>query len=148
MVPDGRRVPNEHLRFVREQFPSRQTPGACLSRQELAELVNAWIFDHAHERTELDDKYIGKLERGVIRWPNKLYRQALRAVLMVQTDAQLGFYMQRRRRYSTGATVDDVDRQQFSAWPVRSWHCPGWICSGRPNQRRCRPRSDAQRSSR
>jgi hypothetical protein len=33
------RSPNEQLRFVRQQFPSRRTPGERLSRQELAELV-------------------------------------------------------------------------------------------------------------
>jgi hypothetical protein len=41
------REPNEQLRQAREQVPSRQTPGECLSRQEVAELVNLWV----HERT-------------------------------------------------------------------------------------------------
>jgi hypothetical protein len=112
VLPNDRmRSPNEQLRFAREQFPSRRTPGERLSRQELAELVNQWVFDHAEKRVELDENYIGKLERGVIRWPNTLYRQALRAILHAETDAQLGFYLQRRR--STGASVSDVDRQQF-----------------------------------
>jgi hypothetical protein len=104
--------PNEQLRFAREQFPSRRTPGERMSRQELAELVNQWIYDHAgQQRAELDDKYIGKLERGAIRWPGQRYREALRAILRAETDAQLGFYMQRRR--SARASVTDVDRQQF-----------------------------------
>jgi hypothetical protein len=107
------RGPNEQLRFAREQFPSRRTPGQRLSRQELAELVNQWVFDHTEERVELDENYIGKLERGVIRWPCRRYREALRAILHAETDAQLGFYMQRRRRGSVGASVTDMDRQQF-----------------------------------
>jgi hypothetical protein len=105
------RSPNEQLRFAREQLPSWRTPGERLSRQELADLVNQWVFDHCREMVELAENYIGKLERGVIRWPNMRYRQALRAILRAETDAQLGFYMQRRR--STGASVSDVDRQQF-----------------------------------
>jgi hypothetical protein len=101
--------PNDQLRQARERIPSRQTPGQPLSRQEVAELANQWIFDNAHKRIELDANYIGKLERGVIRWPQRQYREALRAVLRADADAQLGFYAERRR----AATVGDVDRQQF-----------------------------------
>ena len=108
---DCTRSPNEHLRFAREQFPSRRAPGERLSRQELAELVNQWIHDHGGERVELDENYIGKLERGVIRWPNPRYRQALRAILRASTDGQLGFYL--RPRAGTGASVTGMDRQQF-----------------------------------
>lgn len=101
--------PNDQLRQARELLPSQQAPGECMSRQELAELVNAWVFYHAGERVELDHNYIGKLERGVIRWPRRLYRQAFRAVLHAETDAQLGFYIHRHR----AGTVRAVDRQQF-----------------------------------
>ncbi|HZN71003.1 MAG TPA: hypothetical protein VFC00_04865 [Micromonosporaceae bacterium] len=100
---------NDQLRQARELLPSQRTPGECMSRQELAELVNEWVFYHGGERVELDHNYVGKLERGVIRWPRRLYRQAFRAVLHVETDAQLGFYTQRRR----SGTVRPVDRQQF-----------------------------------
>lgn len=102
-------IPNDLFRRARTRLPSRQTPGACLSRQELAELVNQWIFTHIGRVVELDDNYIGKLERGVIRWPGRRYRQAFRTVLRVESDAQLGFCGQRRR----SANVTDVDRQQF-----------------------------------
>ncbi len=101
--------PNEQLRQARERIPSRQTPGVHLSRQEVAELVNAWVYDRSGTRIDLDANYIGKLERGVIRWPHRQYREALRTVLRTETDAQLGFYGQRRR----SATVTTVDRQQF-----------------------------------
>jgi hypothetical protein len=101
--------PNDQLRRARERIPSRQSPGACLSRQEVAELVNEWIYERTGRRVELDDNYIGKLERGVIRWPNKLYRQALRTILRAGSDAEIGFYSRRRTREA----VSDVDRQQF-----------------------------------
>lgn len=88
--------PNDQLRQVRERLPSRQTPGESLSRQELAELVNTWIYQHKDWLVELDANYIGKLERGIIRWPSRLYRQAFRAVLGVEADSQLGFWGHRR----------------------------------------------------
>jgi hypothetical protein len=50
----------------------------CLSRQELAEWVNSYVWDHYSKRREWDGSYLGKLERGVIRWPNTLCRKALR----------------------------------------------------------------------
>jgi hypothetical protein len=80
-----------------------------LSRQEVAELVNEWLYRRYGTVVELDANYVGKLERGIIRWPGRSYREALRTVLRVDSDAQLGFYGRRRRPGS----VDDVDRQQF-----------------------------------
>jgi hypothetical protein len=62
-----------------------------MSRRELAELVNRYVWDNFRQRTGLDENYIGKLERGVVRWPNDLYRAGLRAVLGVGDDADLGF---------------------------------------------------------
>ncbi len=82
----------------------------CLTRQELAELVNAYIWDHHDKkRVELTSTYVGKLERGPIRWPSKLYREALRAILGVPTDAALGFVNARR----AVVRLEDVDRKQF-----------------------------------
>ncbi|MGH3940406.1 MAG: XRE family transcriptional regulator, partial [Pseudonocardiaceae bacterium] len=83
-----------------------------LSRQELAELVNAWVFEHTddHRLVELDANYIGKLEQGAIRWPRDALRRAgFRAVLGVSTDAELGFRRPRRGR----TMVRGVDRQHF-----------------------------------
>ncbi|MCE7005174.1 XRE family transcriptional regulator [Kibdelosporangium philippinense] len=87
---------NTLLREVRERTPSRQHPGDCLSRQELAELVNAHLWQMHGQRVEIDAGYIGKLERGVITWPGQLYREALRSILDVTTDAQLGLRNTRR----------------------------------------------------
>lgn len=104
--------PNDLLRRARESVESPSASGDCLSRQELAELVNAWVYEHTkgHRIIELDANYLGKLEQGTIRWPQDPDRRAgFRAVLGVTTDAELGF-----RRPQRGRTmVRGVDRQHF-----------------------------------
>lgn len=106
-------TPNELLRQARERLPSRQVPGEPLSRQEVAELVNQWVYERHEKTVELDANYIGKLERGLIRWPQALYREALRAVLRAENDTQLGFSGRRRR--SPAAPAADADRRQALA---------------------------------
>ena len=104
--------PNDELRRARERTESPHATGEPLSRQELAELVNAWVFEHTedHRVIELDANYIGKLEQGAIRWPQDPDRRAaFRAVLDMATDAELGFRRPRRSR----SIVAGVDRQQF-----------------------------------
>ena len=100
---------NEQLRHARERTESPSQPGESLSRQELAELVNAYLWEQHRERVELDYNYVGKLERGVIRWPNARYREALRSILGVSSDAALGLTNRRR----AVVKVADVDRKQF-----------------------------------
>ena len=92
---------NQLLRAARERTPSRQVPGEWLSRREVAEAVNMWIYENTKKTTTLDANYLAKLERGVVRWPSARYRAGLRAVLGVATDAELGFYPPRR----SGTTV-------------------------------------------
>ncbi|MGH4016287.1 MAG: XRE family transcriptional regulator [Pseudonocardiaceae bacterium] len=104
--------PNDQLRRARERIESPYASGDGLSRQELAELVNTWVFEHTedHRVIELDANYIGKLEQGKIRWPQEPERRAgFRAVLGVKTDAELGFRRPRRSRIM----VAGVDRHQF-----------------------------------
>jgi hypothetical protein len=102
--------PNDLLRRARERVESPHASGDCVSRQELAELVNAWVYEHHRRVIELDANYIGKLEQGTIRWMRDPERRAaFRALLGAATDAELGFRRPRRSR----TTVDDVDRQQF-----------------------------------
>lgn len=106
LVADG----NGRLRAARERMSSTDQPGECLSRQELAESVNAHVWRHHRELVEMDANYVGKLERGVIRWPGKLYREALRAVLNAPSDAALGFSNKRR----AVVKVAEVDRRAFA----------------------------------
>ncbi|WP_117673464.1 hypothetical protein [Micromonospora sp. MW-13] len=64
-----------------------------MSRQELADAVNAHAYSYARHRTAVDARYIGRLERGEHRWPFEPYRTALREVLGKATDADLGFFI-------------------------------------------------------
>ncbi|RCG22489.1 XRE family transcriptional regulator [Sphaerisporangium album] len=83
-----------------------------MSRQELADLVNAWVHERLGRVACLTANYIGKLERGLVSWPNADYRAALRDVLGACADRDLGF--RRPRRHAPGAiTVADVDRKDF-----------------------------------
>lgn len=68
-----------------------------MSRAELAQAVNEYIWQTRGERRELDAHTIARYERGVVRWPNEEYRDAFRAILRA-TDAELGFVPTRRRR--------------------------------------------------
>lgn len=100
---------NDRLREARYRTASLICPDDCLSRQELAELVNAWIWERHHKMKEASASYIGQLERGTIRWPGKLYREAFRAILGVSTDAALGFVNERR----AVVKLENVDRKRF-----------------------------------
>jgi hypothetical protein len=103
---------NNKLRAARERTASPTCPDEGLSRQELAELVNTWVWEH-HNKTVVvaTANYVGKLENGIIRWPGRLYREALRAVLGVSKDADLGFVNARSRR--AAVKLENVDRQQL-----------------------------------
>jgi hypothetical protein len=104
--------PNDRLRRARERVESPNATGEPLSRQELGELVDAWVYENTDPPRVIatDANYVGQLERGRIRWPQDPDRRAgFRAVLGVTNDAELGFRRPRRSR----STVADVDRQQF-----------------------------------
>ncbi|MFD1082537.1 hypothetical protein ACFQ3M_13165, partial [Micromonospora andamanensis] len=85
--------PNDLLRAARLAMRSPSGSGRPMSRQELAEAVNAWLYEHAGRRFAIHAGYIGNLERGTTRWPSAHYRTGLRAVLGKATDAELGFFI-------------------------------------------------------
>jgi tetratricopeptide (TPR) repeat protein len=64
-----------------------------MSRQEVADAVNAHLAASGERCAIVDANYIGKLERGVHRWPGESKRRALRVVLDVGSDRELGFYI-------------------------------------------------------
>jgi hypothetical protein len=78
-----------------------------MSRQELADAVNAYLAGKDDERYQreatLDANHIGKLERGEHRWLNDMRRDAFRHVLNATTDAELGFYITRGLRSESAA---------------------------------------------
>ncbi|MGH3833710.1 MAG: XRE family transcriptional regulator, partial [Pseudonocardiaceae bacterium] len=66
---------NDQFKDARENTESPTHPDYCLTREELAELVNAYIYDNYKKKeTEASANYIGQVERGEIYWPGKLYR--------------------------------------------------------------------------
>ncbi len=101
--------PNHLFQAARLRRESPEASGEPLARRELAELVNAWIYEHAGRETAIDANYVGKLERGLIRWPDALYREAFRAVLDIERDRELGFRRPRRAERHT----EEVNRNEF-----------------------------------
>lgn len=82
---------NHQLEAARQSVPSPRVPGACLSRDELAEAVNDWLHRNVGQSGALDGQYVGRLERGAVRRPGRDYRAGFRAVLGIEEDAELGF---------------------------------------------------------
>ncbi|CRK61809.1 Tetratricopeptide TPR_4 [Alloactinosynnema sp. L-07] len=82
---------NESLRAARERLPSRRVPGEAMGRAELAEAVNARLWNTTGKRFDLDARAVARWERGAVRWPGAHYRAALRHVLGAADDAALGF---------------------------------------------------------
>ncbi|MEU6562634.1 hypothetical protein [Nocardia nova] len=87
---------NMELCAARRALTSPVT-GHALSRDEVAEAVNAWAAAR-NIPIAMTGNYVGRLERGAFRWPNAHYREALRAVLGCASDAELGFRPPRRGR--------------------------------------------------
>ncbi|WP_428961624.1 hypothetical protein [Micromonospora fluostatini] len=76
-----------------------------MSRQEVAEAVNAWVWEHQGRRVYLGGAYIGKLERGEHRWPVAHVRAGLRGVFGVTNDASIGLYV----IYGLGRSVEAAE---------------------------------------
>lgn len=93
--------PNDLLAGARRRLRSPSGSGRIMSRQELAEAVNAYLWT-AHQITDnLDGTYVGHLEKGRHRWPGATRREGFRHVLGVATDADIGFYSTRGERASS-----------------------------------------------
>lgn len=63
-----------------------------MSRSELAGFVNEYIQARTGRPSVLAGKEVGRWERGEVRRPGKLYREALRVVLGGVSDEDLGFF--------------------------------------------------------
>ena len=98
-------TPNTLLTGARQRTPSPSGSGRAMSRQELADAINAYLFARYQMRCALDETYVGKLERGEHRWPNAKYREAFRATLHTHDDAELGFYIVRAASAPPSALV-------------------------------------------
>jgi len=65
---------------------------------QVAEEVARLVAAQTGRELAIDGNYVSKLERGVITWPNRAYRQAFRTLFGVANDADLGFYPSRTRQ--------------------------------------------------
>lgn len=111
-------MPNELLRAARESSPSRILPGEPMSRSELADAANEYLFTTTGERYDLDRHQIARYERGEVRWPSAPYRTALRAVLGADNDASLGFTRGSRSSASTVALPGGATSEGWEAASV------------------------------
>jgi hypothetical protein len=68
------------------------------TERQVAEEVARLVAVQTGRDLAIDGNYVSKLERGVITWPNRAYRQAFRTLFGVSSDAELGFYPSRTRR--------------------------------------------------
>lgn len=100
--------PNELLIQARLRTESPGSPGQSLTRRELADAVNDHVLRATGKRGAVDERHVGKWERGETTWPRKHYRAALRAILNVATDTELGFAIGHR-----AADDESVNRKQF-----------------------------------
>jgi transcriptional regulator with XRE-family HTH domain len=107
----GGREPNRLLSAARR--------ARRLTQQQLAEAVGAAHWRLFERDAAIDADHVSKLERGLITWPNKRYRDAFRAVLGVGHDAELGFYHHRGDTVAAGELTDggpevhNVRRNEF-----------------------------------
>lgn len=109
--------PNNLLRVARLSLRSPSGSGRPMSRQELADAVNAHAHAHTGRRSAVDARYIGKLERGEHRWPFEPYRTALRKVLGKATNADLGFFIIRGHAQDPEVSAEEPG-------PEGSWTSP------------------------
>ncbi|MGI5213389.1 hypothetical protein [Plantactinospora sp. CA-290183] len=123
-------MPNTLLRDARRGLASPHRPGQHMSRSELADAVNNALaqLNPGRDITAqyVDFRWVGKLERGDHRWPSAERRAALRQVLNVVRDVQLGLYSPRR---SSDAVVPHPSPPAIS--PVSGSHVDAELISGR-----------------
>jgi hypothetical protein len=92
---------NDQLRQARLRLASPSGSGRPMSRRELADAVNEYLWKVHERKGAIDADYVGKLERGDHRWPHDLYREAFRTALGAASDAALGFFVIRQAPSAT-----------------------------------------------
>src|SRR5581483_8276749 len=97
--PDTAVEPNRRLQEARRRLPSPLRPGKCMSRSEFVTAVNGRLHADGVFDADIDYDYVVKLEAGKHHWPRDgRRRSAIRAVLRVRDDAEIGFHRERRSR--------------------------------------------------
>jgi transcriptional regulator with XRE-family HTH domain len=103
-------TPNQRLRALRHAHGWTQ--------QQAADAVaNAVSAQTGKARpTGIDAQWIGRLERGERRWPNAVYRTALRTVYGAETDAELGLYGNKAAHHSSAAPHEAALPTAYAPW--------------------------------
>ncbi len=86
-----------------------------MSRRELAEAVNAWLWETTRQRYELDAHTLARYERGAVCWPGAAHRSGLRHVLGTARDAELGFWPARQHPAPTQPRPAPIESVQDAA---------------------------------
>ena len=63
-----------------------------MTENQIAEEISRLVVAQTGRDRAINGNYVSKLERGVITWPNRAYRQAFRTFFNAMSDAELGFY--------------------------------------------------------
>jgi hypothetical protein len=95
-----------------------------MTESQVAEEVARIVAAQTGRGHAIDGNYVSKLERGVITWPNRAYRQAFRTLFNVLNDAELGFYPSRTRRdaeqWLTSADTGSVSVLHAQTWTAEA----------------------------
>lgn len=103
VVPhDGR---NDLLRLARLRTPSPSGSTKPMSQRELAEAITAHVQRATGRDVALDRHDISRWENGKRHCQTVAYRDALRIVLGVATDAELGFHIAARPHPTTATSI-------------------------------------------
>jgi hypothetical protein len=123
MPPRRKGPPNRLFRDARERLRSPADPEAPMSREEFADACNQYLADKPDPDGPITANHIDKIERGVNTWPRLLRREAYRAVLGVQTNAEIGLFNRRRRpaRGDVSATSRAGDLE-FEVGDAAHWY--------------------------
>jgi transcriptional regulator with XRE-family HTH domain len=90
---------------------------AGMTEGQVAEEVARIVTAQTGRELAINGNYISKLERGVITWPNRAYRQAFGTLFGVSKDPDLGFYPSRTRR---DAESCEAITARGKVWTARS----------------------------
>ena len=84
-----------------------------LTQGALAHLVCAEIEKATGRQAAVEAQTISRIERGVITWPNRETRRALRVVLQVESDEDLGLHA--KRTHADAERMSATKRRDFLA---------------------------------
>jgi hypothetical protein len=90
-------------RFAAARAAHRVTEG------QLAEQVANYVCRRTGRRPPIDADHVSRIERGLITWPGRDYREAFRAILGADSDADLGFHYSRNGGCPDQTSPADVD---------------------------------------